>query len=472
MNSLYLNIYNNMKHTCCLVLAACLLMSCCFVQGQNVRAPKLAVTPSADVPPALSRVTNYNPSVSLADSTWAIAADSLRTDGSATIFTVYETDADDTVGLWQVGSGSNRVLWLNSRRASYDDIAVTYRNSNEHGVIIHSMQYQYPALDSLYGGRDTLFIGREGRTVGDKNFCALLYYPGRLDHQYQCQLESALAIRYGALLHGPYINSLSDTLWDPLGGDSLFSAGICGVGRDDSLSLLQPRSIIRNGIMTLEAATPLTDLEHLILGRDGGSPDLSGTIIFDDTDSYLAVERRWKLRAHTYGHATTVRLTVGLPFPADALRLMHTTADGAAIVAPDTTGAFTLAIADGQDYYLTLLVKPSALLSNAKGGSGTCSHDEPTPSSGIHAPADAGDPTFSVAPNPTSGHYTVRVTQPDDAIINIRVVDANGRIVEQHSTTEPHSHYTYSGHLAPAGIYYVTVSSNGRQQTIKLIVVR
>ncbi|MBO7576803.1 MAG: T9SS type A sorting domain-containing protein, partial [Bacteroidales bacterium] len=80
--------------------------------------------------------------------------------------------------------------------------------------------------------------------------------------------------------------------------------------------------------------------------------------------------------------------------------------------------------------------------------------------------------TFSVSPNPSSGHYTLRVDQPDDDIINIRVVDANGRVVEQHTTSEPLSQYTYNGHLAADGIYYVTVSSNGYQKTIKLIVVK
>lgn len=461
-----------MKQLYKIIFAACLLLPYSVVLGQTVRSPKVAFHPSDSMPSALSRVTNFNPSVSLSDTILAIVADSLRTDGTATIFTVYETDADSVIGLWQVGSGSNRALWLNSQRVSYDDFSVTYRNSNERGVIVHSMQYQYPALDSNYCGHDTLFLGREGSTIGDKNLCAFLYYPGRLDRQFKRQLESALAIRYSAILHGPYINSLSDTLWNPLGDDSLFSVGICGVGRDDSFSLFQPRSAIRNDIMTLESVTPLSDLEHIMLGCDSNAIDLSDETVMIDTVSYIAVARQWRLRAHTYGHTSTVRLTVAFPLSADALRLMLTTADGSTtVIAPDSTMAFTLNIADGQDYFLSLLVNPSALPTGAKGTKSHSSEGE-TASTDTDTFTHSSNHTFSVSPNPTSGHYTLRVNQPNDDIINIRVVDANGRIVEQHSTAEPLSHYTYNGHLSADGIYYVTVTSNGRQQTIKLIVIR
>ncbi|MBP5758211.1 MAG: hypothetical protein J6W45_02275, partial [Bacteroidales bacterium] len=126
------------------ILATCLLLPTGVALGQTGKSPKLAVIPNGSEPSSLSRVTNFNPSISLTDTTLAIVADSLRTDSTATIFTVYETDADNLVGLWQVGSGSNRALWLNSQRASYDRFAVTYRKANEHGVVVHSMQYQYP----------------------------------------------------------------------------------------------------------------------------------------------------------------------------------------------------------------------------------------------------------------------------------------------------------------------------------------
>ena len=448
---------------------AILHLSSNIVRGQTGSQPRFAfVASDTSGNITLRRVTNFNSSVSLADTALAFAIDSLRTDGTATIVTVYETDADSTVGLWQIGTGGNRALWLNSQRVSYDDFAITYRRSTEHGVVIHTMRYQYPAIDSNYNGHDTLYLGREGDTFGDKNLCAFLYFPGQISSAYQRQLESALAVRYGALLHGPYVNSRFDTLWNPLADDSLYSFGVCGIGRDDSLSLSQPRSVIRNGILTLEAVTPLSDLDYIMLGCDSNAIDLSDEVVAVDTVSYLAVTRHWKLRSHTYGHASSVRLIVGLPVPSEAIRLMISSSNGSVILTPDSANAFALTPADGEEYYITLLVTPSALPSGTKGSGG----EGKTASANTDTFTHSSNHTFSVSPNPSSGHYTVRVAQSDDDIINIRVVDANGRIVEQHSTSEPLSQYTYNGHLSADGIYYVTVSSNGRQQTIKLIVVR
>ncbi len=461
-----------MKQLYKLVFATCLLLPYAVAWGQPGSQPRFAfVASDTSVNITLRRVTNFNPSVSLADTAMAFAIDSLRTDGTATIVTVYETDADSTVGLWQIGTGGNRTLWLNSQRVSYEDFAITYRRSTEHGVVIHTMRYQYPAIDSNYSGHDTLYIGREGDTFGDKNLCTFLYFSGQISSAYQRQLESAIAVRYGALLHGPYVNSRFDTLWNPLADDSLYSFGVCGIGRDDSLSLSQPRSVIRNGILTLEAATPLSDLDYIMLGCDSNAIDLSDEVVAVDTVSYLAVTRHWKLRPHAYGHASSVRLAVGLPLPAEAIRLMLTSSNGTSILTPDTANAFTLTINNGEDYYIALLVNPSALPSGAKGTKGHSSEGE-TASTDTDTFTHSSNHTFSVSPNPTSGHYTLRVNQPNDDIINIRVVDANGRIVEQHSTAEPLSQYTYNGHFSADGIYYVTVTSNGRQQTIKLIVVR
>lgn len=455
-----------------LILATCLLLPYAVAWGQPGSQPRFAfVTSDTSGNITLRRVTNFNPSVSLADTAMAFAIDSLRTDGTATIVTVYETDADSTVGLWQIGSNGNRALWLNSQRVSYDDFAITYRRSTEHGVVIHTMRYQYPAIDSNYNGHDTLYLGREGDTFGDKNLCAFLYFPGQISSAYQRQLESALAVRYGALLHGPYVNRNSDTLWNPLADDSLYSFGVCGIGRDDSLSLSQPRSVIRNGILTLEAVTPLSDLDYIMLGCDSNAIDLSDEVVAVDTVSYLAVARHWKLRPHIYGHASTVRFAVDLPLPAEAIRLMLTSSNGTSILTPDTANAFTFTPADGEDYYIALFVNSSALPSGTKGTKGHSSEGE-TASTDTDTFRHSSNHTFSVSPNPSSGHYTLRVDQPDDDIINIRVVDANGRVVEQHTTSEPLSQYTYNGHLSADGIYYVTVSSNGRQQTIKLIVVR
>lgn len=418
----------------------------------------------------LFRVTNFNPSIDLSDSTLFYTYDSLRTDGMATIVTVYETDADSIVGLWQIGNGNNRVLWLNSQQASYENFAITYRDATEQGVIIHTMLYQYPRIDSIYDGHDTLYIGREGTHIGEKNFCEMFYFSGRLDFRYQQQLESALAIRYGALLHGPYFNSQSDTLWNTLGCDSLYSLGICGIGRDDSLSLLQPQSIIRNDYLAIETLSPFENLSHVMMGHNGGAFIPGDDMVLVDTVQYIAVDRHWKLRVHSNRISEQIRITIDIPVPTDALRLMLTNGDGTEIFSPmETEGIIfdSITISEGQDYILTLLVDPSALPNDAKGDSITSESHE-----SVDIPTESVGFRVVVHPNPTAGHYTAEVNQNREDNIGIQVLDASGRIIEQHITNDKYVQYKHTGILDAAGVYYVTVSSNGKQKTIKVIVVK
>ncbi len=451
-----------MKQVNKIIILTCLLFSSTIAQGQSYFQPKysfVALGGISDISSSLLRTTNYNPSVYLGDTMLAVVADSLRSDGTATIVTVYETDADSTVGLWQIGSGRNRSLWLNSHRVSYDDIAITYHTSNEHGVVIHAMNYKYPAPDSTYDGHDTIFLGREGDLLGDKNLCTFLYFPGKISRRFQRQMESTLAIRYGALLHGPYINRVSDTLWNPLGYDSLYSFGVCGIGRDDSLSLLQSRSVIRGDILTIEAPDPLSDLDCVMLGCDSNAVNLDDENFVHGTESYVYVARHWKLRAHTLQDSITIHLSANLPVPKEALRIMLTSENGTVFVAPSTTDlSFTVALADSQDYHVALLVNTAALTKRIE----SCCLEN----------TESETNQFSVTPNPTSGRYTVNIDQPDDDIVSIRIVDALGRTIDCHTTSKPFSKYTYNGVLTADGIYYIIVSSNGRQKTIKLVVVK
>lgn len=417
------------------------------------------------------RITNYNSSIYLGDSTVALIYDSLRADRTATIVTIYETDEDSVVGLWQIGTNANRALWLNSQRASYENFPLKYRNTTEHGVVIHSMQYKYPATDSTYNGHDTIYIGREGLNYGEKNFCALLYFPYQLKHQHLQQIESSLAIRYGALLHGPYINSNNDTLWNTIGIDSLYSFGVCGIGRDDSMSLLQPRSIIRKDIITIETTGQLSDLEYVMLGCDSNSLELRDEIIIDDTIHYVALSRHWKLRAHGNFSSESINLTANIPLPSEAVHMMLASSRGTYIISPSENLKFdSIIITPNEDYYITLLIDTAALSSDAKGGKGEHSNsvaDILLSNSDEHHTLN-----LQLSPNPSTGSYSVYIELSDDDIVNVQVVDALGRTVDQYTTPKSLSQHIYNGHLNTEGTYYITVSCNGQQKTVKLIVVR
>ena len=429
--------------------------------------------------------TNFNPSVSLSDTVISFVYDSLRSDGEATIVTVYETAEQGIVGLWELGTESNRALWLNSQKVSYEDYGVRYRPTTETGVIIHTMRYKYPEMSDSINCRDTLFVGREGNHWGNKRFCAMRYYKGAVSHNWRRKIESALAIRFGALLQGPYVNSHSDTLWNPAGADSTFSFGICGIGRDDSMSLFQPQSVVHNsmeycngeeienpasyiGALTLSFCDTLSDMRHVMLGGN-----MAGTVLNDeveriDTSDYMTIDRRWKIRSNTYGHSAKIRIIADLPLPANAARLMLVSASDTSILRSSSNERIvfdSIIIEDKQDYYLSILVSIEDLIKRG-------AKDIYLMASDAFLQSSLADHALSVTPNPTTGHFTVSFHQAEEDYVDLKIVDVNGSVIEHITTSGKLTSYTYSGYIEKTGVFYITVSSNGIRRSAKLVVIR
>ena len=394
-----------------------LLLVCQTAVGQKVGEPVWRLEMCGEAS------TNHNASVRLVDSVAIYVFDSLRKDGMATIVTVYETDEDSAVGLWEMGSGGNRALWLNTQSASYEDFHVRYRQENEKGVIVHTMTYAYPQEDSNYTGKDTLFVGREGEKQGEKNFCAMYYYQGLLPYRERRVLESALAVRYGALLHGPYIDREWDTLWDPTGKDSLYSVGVCGIGRDDSIGLWQKKSAIRGDILTIEQATELSSGTYVMMGFDG-----DGT---------------WKLRAH--GSTAAIRISLAKEEDGKRQGLLVATEDEVQMLMPGEWDSISLQ-AD-VEYYVTLLRDIDVSYATRGGNRGVQTDGR----------------TITLSPNPTTGRFRVKLEEVDDEL-EVKVLDTHGRMVLNGALWNGQ----YEGVLEAEGVYYVVI--NGR--TLKLIVMK
>ncbi|MBQ6047155.1 MAG: T9SS type A sorting domain-containing protein [Bacteroidales bacterium] len=420
---------------------------------------------------ALRTTTNYNPSMTLTDSAITFVFDSLRTDGIATIMTVYETDADSVVGLWQLGGDSTRVLWLNSQEASFEDFGIVYRDSTEKGVIIHTMVYRYPAVDSGYDGRDTLYVGREWGLTGEKRFCGWHYYRGRLSRREQPIEESALAIRYGALLHGAYVTSAMDTVWNTKGADSLYSAGVCGIGRDDSLGLMQTKSQIRHDIISIASESDMGDRDRIMAGHDGGAVVSGPERVVIEGQEYEKTERRWKLRSSS-GSLQHIKVLLHESGGIEKL-LMVERGGETRIYMPeygDSVYYDSIAVEPGEDHFLALLepvLEEGAMM--ARGSHGRGEGSEPaSPNFG----KDSRELRVKVVPNPTRGIYAVEVEQEEEEEIAVEVVDAAGRAVAQYSSGRKSDRYRVEDKIEGDGVYYVTVISNGQRKTVKLVVVR
>ena len=72
-----------------------------------------------------------------------------------------------------------------------------------------------------------------------------------------------------------------------------------------------------------------------------------------------------------------------------------------------------------------------------------------------------------IYPNPTDGHYTIEVSGAEE--VTVKIHNALGVELTEYYDKEKY-HYTFSGTLPGNNVYYVTITTDGGSQTMKLIV--
>jgi hypothetical protein len=424
-------------------------------------------------------ITNYNATIELNDTIAYFVYDSLIYDSVVTVMTIYETDEDTIVGVWEIGTGANKQIWLNSRKVSYQDFDITYRRTTEKSVIINTMLFEYPKKDSnfVYMGKDTLFLGIQGENIAEKNFCEYLYFNGELKYNQQRVLESCLAIKYGALLHKGYLDKNLDTIWHTNGIDSLYSFGVCGIGRDDSFPLFQQKSIIRKDFLTMEVTDSLYDLNYIMLGCNESSNQLSEETFFIDTIKYHPIERKWKIHSHSNGTDHYIRLTYDLQdrFNANSIRMLISTQDSGIyntnILRPtfvtDTSVEFdSILIVDAQSYFISIAFEGDSIFKDCKTKKYfiTKSKNKDDIENNIN---------ISLKPNPTNtGEFEVNINQTNKDEIMLVITDSKGQTIFSKEIKEKVLDYTYTNYIQEQGVYFVSVYTNGIKKTVKLFVIK
>lgn len=421
---------------------------------------------------------NFHTSLYLGDSVINFVYDSLRYDSVATIMTVYETDEDSVVGVWEIGTGGNKQIWLNSQKVSYRNFGISYRRTTEKGVIINTMRFEYPKMDSnsIYTGTDTLFIGKQEENIGDKNFCEYLYFKGTLPYKEQRINETCLAVKYGALLHNGYIDRNLDTIWHSKGIDSLYSFGVCGVGRDDEFPILQNRSKVRKDLLTIETQDSLNNLDYIMLGHNEYYNQLSEETFFIDTTEFHFIERKWKLRSHSHSHNYNIKLIYEIPpyFNADNIRMIINTQDtdyNTNIVIPtlitDTNVVFdNILISDSIDYYISIAFEGDSIYNpiEEKKNLFVKKSQENNTENSIN---------ITLTPNPTNtGEFEVNVNQTNEDEITLIITNSKGQTIMSEEVKKKVKDYYYTNYISEQGVYFVTICSNGIKKTIKLVVIK
>lgn len=80
----------------------------------------------------------------------------------------------------------------------------------------------------------------------------------------------------------------------------------------------------------------------------------------------------------------------------------------------------------------------------------------------------AGELQFKALPNPSASYFTVKVSSSSAVPVDIRLIDATGRVVEQVQNIATTSTLTMGRNLRP-GTYYLEGVQGKERQSVKLL---
>ncbi len=227
-----------------------------------------------------------------------------------TILSVFHSADTTERGVWGTESFLSRNIMLTTRRATGPDTITDDYGKNENQVILSTIAQSWEGT-AIKSANAFLALGSSGKTRGSKLFkgtvAELLVFNRSLGFLERLQIETYLALKYGASMHGHnYISSDEKVLWK-VDENAAFAFHLAGIGRDDAFQLYQKQSqsAYDSAFLTLSVGTlaPSNDenkttLNHgdfLVWGDDNGSRI---TKPGEGKDSVLSiVQRKWLLTA-------------------------------------------------------------------------------------------------------------------------------------------------------------------------------
>ena len=408
--------------------------------------------------PAGQNTMNGNPAVRLGCG--AALLDSVPLHASYTAVAVYRSTGDSAeCGVWRLAFGDSvsQGRALTTRRLLLGNAGIRYDSVNRSGPVINCIMQSAPDTAGL-PARIPVLLGDSAVGSGGIDLAEFLYFPGRMGIGALTCVQSVLAVKYGVTL-GPvdYQTPSGTVIWD-YSSDSSFHRRITGVGCDSASGLRQLCSLSgHEGAMLELRADSLPDGCYCLAGDDGGVLEFG----YECGTEYLG--RTWKVRSTCAGAVgfvpvlTFTFLTGGTPLAGDTL-VMHV-GDSVYMPTAVTGGSVTVAGVPGPAG--AALVR----LSHADGLPGMKTMQTGARAGGA-APAER-VASVSLYPNPSRGAYTVSVDCGGKVLAVVH--DALGVQVASFSG-EGRERYTFSGELPVSGVYYVTVTTEGGSQTMKLSV--
>lgn len=439
-----------------LILTTCLLLPYCVVQGQvGQGAPSPAFhwkCPSAD------SLLNFHPAT-----VSPLHFDSIPYAEDYTVVVVYKPVADTEATVWQLVFADSIVRGLTTERIVSDSIAIRYAELSDSKPVIHTLRQSAPDISSA----------KVSLSVGDGNIkvSEVMYFNHRLGNSALRRVQSALAIRYGITL-GPvdYIGGNGNRVWQHRRDSAMFHHRITGVGSDTACNLHQlcSRSEMDGPVVTLSADS-LPQGAYLLVGDN----DAPLTFQLEDGD-VETLSRQWRMQA---SGAEGVDFSLSfdtrrIPIPTDSLMLLLDDNVVLPSVAttnevrfdnlwlPSDTCTFTLA----RGSILWQLAQSGTKGAKGHGGNGD---DNTTKSGNTHTLTHSSIQTFSVFPNPTTGHFNIEVSGARQ--VQVTIYSLQGKVMATYNDSD-RDWYCFEGSMPSGNVYYATITTESGSQTMKLVV--
>lgn len=439
-----------------LILATCLLLPYCVVQGQvGQGAPSPAFhwkCPSAD------SLLNFHPAT-----VSPLHFDSIPYAEDYTVVVVYKPVVDTEATVWQLVFADSIVRGLTTERIVSDSIAIRYAEQSDRKPVIHTLRQSAPDISSA----------DISLSVGDGNIkvSEVMYFNHRLGNSALRRVQSALAIRYGITLGlVDYIGGNGNRVWQHRRDSAMFHHRITGIGSDTACNLHQlcSRSEMDGAVVTLSADS-LPQGAYLLVG-DNDAP-LTFQLENGDVET---LARQWRMQA---SGAEGVDFSLSfdtrrIPIPTDSLVLLLDDNVVLPSVAttnemrfdnlwlPSDTCTFTLA----RGSILWQLAQSGTKGAKGHGGNGD---DNTTKSDNTHTLTHSSIQTFSVFPNPTTGHFNIEVSGARQ--VHVTIYNLQGKVMTVYNDSD-RDQYFFEGSLPSGNVYYATITTESGSQTMKLVV--
>jgi hypothetical protein len=230
-------------------------------------------------------------------------------------------------GLWSLQNGSSRKHFLTSLNAGDAKVNVRYNYFPEAGTnvttnLVHfsassnSSVSESPLVGNL-GSLDTLFIGKCDTVLFRGKLAEFLIIDKPFTAVERQIWQSYMALKYGVTMYrGNYLNSAGDTLWH-YNSNLDYSAGVGGIGRDDTLFLAQNFSRIYGDSVKIAlhnfidnqqqtAQTPFQNNEYIFWGHNGAPVEIDNLYFYINNACYNLYQRKWKVKPVLQNNTKTI----------------------------------------------------------------------------------------------------------------------------------------------------------------------